>query len=73
MFKIANGINDFHPKRINWSYLKRGNVHLIHIKKKMKKNIFINITNVPKAVAKLVDKPNASLISCWYGKLYPPK
>ena len=53
MFIIESGINIFQPKCINWSYLNLGIVHLIHIKKKMKKHIFANKTKIPRTFARL--------------------
>ena len=41
------GRNTFQPKRINWSYLKRGKVALIHKKIKSKIEVFNTNQNIP--------------------------
>ena len=66
---MAKGNKAFHPKRINWSYLKRGSVHRIHINTNPKKVILTKNTSVPIIVSALWDKPKSSI----NGKLYPPK
>ena len=69
IFKRLSGTKVFHPKCINWSYLNRGKVQRIHIKVKMKKNIFAKSTKMPMILTAFADKPRL----CMKGKLYPPK
>src|SRR6185437_6793955 len=69
MLIIPSGIRIFQPRRINWSYLNLGSVHLIHIKKNIPKNILANKATTPRIVTALCDNPR----SCINGKLYPPK
>ncbi len=41
MFSNASGINPFNPRFINWSYLKRGSVHRIHMNIKIRMKVFV--------------------------------
>src|ERR1700754_61270 len=46
----ASGVNTFQHKFINWSTLKRGSVHLIHICTPTNDNVFTAIQNIPQAL-----------------------
>src|SRR5690606_4434174 len=59
IFAIARGINIFHPKFINWSYLNLGKVHLIHIKKKINPKIFKKNTKTPIMVIQFSESPKS--------------
>lgn len=69
IFRIASGINDFHPSRMSWSKRNRGNVQRTHIKIKPKKVIFTKRMKKPRMASEFGESPSLST----KGKLYPPK
>ena len=62
-------MNFFQPRFINWSYLKRGIVHRIHMNTNKKITILVNKASKPNTAATLGD----SIFSSKKGISYPPK
>jgi hypothetical protein len=67
IFASASGINFFHPRSINWSYLNLGIVHLTHMNKKRKKMIFANNATNPKIATVFAPKVKESVASSTNG------
>src|SRR5688572_32582137 len=71
MYASARGSMNFQPSDISWSYLKRGNVHRTHMKKKRKNRSFAKKMSTERMVSHPLNGPMLS--RGVNGTSYPPK